>query len=69
MKNNPYIKRNNDQINKENFNRKKTMVWCPEKKEFVSERCVECIFYYPEKINPCNYDNWFPGLKKGKEWK
>ena len=71
MKNipNKFIKQNNDLFNLEEFNRRMSMVWCPEKKELVDERCKGCIFYNPEKTNWCIYDSFSPGLKKGREWK
>jgi hypothetical protein len=68
MKNNHLIKKNNDQINKEKFD-SPPMVYCPEKKEMVSNRCLGCIFYNPERTKWCDYNNFYPSLKKGREWK
>lgn len=42
------------------------MRWCPKYKINVDEgfNCNECIFNKGE----CEYKNWLPGLKKGREW-
>jgi len=68
MKNNPFIKKNNDQIRLEKFN-KKTMRYCAnENKEMNDENCLGCIFL-DEEEKKCLYKDWFPGLRKGREWK
>lgn len=48
------------------------MRWCPKFKINVEENwkgnCPNCIFWKPENIdNNCDYNNWKPGLKKGKD--
>ena len=48
---------------------------CPRKKTEVTEKdCLRCSFYREKKDADdrlylvCDYDNWYPGLKKGREW-
>lgn len=69
---NKFIKQNHDQIQREKkdtfFSPIPSMVYCPQQKEMVNKnRCRGCIFYHPERINWCDFDNWKPGLRKGRE--
>jgi len=46
------------------------MRYCPKRKEEVDEKmvCLEkCTFWHPEKLFPCTFKNWVPGLKKGRD--
>jgi len=66
MKPNPFIKQNNTQINKEKIDKIK-MKNCPmDGIVSAEEYCIGCIF---DDINGCDYNNWFPGERKGREWK
>ncbi len=66
---NPFIKRNNDQIKKEQTDHTYPMIWCEKYKINVNykskEMCPSCIFWKKEE-KKCYYDKWLPGLKKGK---
>ena len=47
------------------------MIYCPKCKiEIDKKYCKGCIFYIKKRNDSqkyiCNYNNWFPGLKKGK---
>lgn len=50
-------------INKGN----KMMIWCEKYKINVDIEfyCSKCSFF---RENKCDYNNWYPGLKKGREW-
>lgn len=44
------------------------MIYCAKKQEYVrqDEECIGCIFYKSEE-DYCDYTNWIPGLKKGRD--
>lgn len=63
---NPFIKRNNDQIQKERIEGIHfiyPMIWCEKYKINVNKdyECINCIFWKMEK---CNFKNWIPGKRK-----
>ena len=50
-------------------------MYCPRKKTEVKNKdCEECICYIQKKDADehlymiCNYENWYPSLKRGREW-
>ena len=44
------------------------MIYCERINEYVDqeEKCIACIFYLPNE-DTCDWENWHPGLKKGKD--
>jgi len=54
------------------------LIWCPKYKINVNPEaecmCSNCIFYKQKKDEDeyvylvCDFDNFYPELKKGKEW-
>jgi len=54
------------------------MRWCPKYKinveEFIDSNCLGCIFCIliygkgKRKVK-CQYEDWYPGLIKGRDWK
>ena len=51
---------------------KNKMIYCSRWKLEINPEaecmCLSCIFWHPERKEKCDYKNWKPGLKKGKEW-
>ena len=45
------------------------MIYCEQRNDYVEQdkKCVKCIFYKLEE-DSCFYPDWYPGLKKGREW-
>ncbi len=44
------------------------MIYCDKRQEYVhqNEECINCIFYNRNE-DFCKYEDWIPGLIKGKE--
>jgi hypothetical protein len=44
------------------------MIFCKKINDYVDQetKCMKCIFY-KVKEDSCYYENWIPGLKKGRD--
>lgn len=45
------------------------MIYCDKIQDYVEQEevCIHCIFYNYD-TDTCEYEDWYPGLKKGREW-
>jgi len=44
------------------------MIYCVKIRDYIEqdEKCINCIFYLYDE-DTCDWENWHPGLKKGKD--